>query len=252
MHYAPFYAESYFFWIGVILAITGMVSVIKPLKFIWIYTRKMGGLILIAGIIIAMSAINWPVGIIQTKGRQKIDSIMPTYSFNEYHEVLIKSSPDKVKTALKRMHVRDIPAVNFLMMLRGIPADKEEKDKLSALNQNESTFQTQDFNYFVMDSIELLTVMLVKTTAKNDPPRMRTIEQFMSFQKTGYIKVALNFRIIPLENGSTLVTTETRNQGLTPEDRRTFGRYWRVIYPGSAIIRRLWLEALAKKSKRVN
>jgi len=37
---------------------------------------------------------------------------------------------------------------------------------------------------------------------------------------------------------------------MTKEDRRIFGRYWRIIYPGSAIIRRVWLDTLAEKAEK--
>jgi hypothetical protein len=32
--------------------------------------------------------------------------------------------------------------------------------------------------------------------------------------------------------------------------RRKFARYWRVIYPGSALIRRMWLRAIKLRAER--
>lgn len=247
-HYAKFYATSYILWIGFFLVIVGFISLIKPLKIVWIYHRKTAAFIIAAGTVLSLSAVCWPIKVYKSAGKQKIDSIMPYYSFNEYHEVIIQASPEKVKAVLKTMKVRDIPIVDLLMRIRGLPADKEEKEKLTQINQNEGTFRTPDFNYFEVDSTELIALLLVKTSAKTDTPKIKSIQQFLDFDKTGYIKVALNFRIIPLGDGRTLVTTETRNHGLAPNDRNIFGRYWKVIYPGSAIIRRLWLDTLAKKA----
>jgi len=45
------------------------------------------------------------------------------------------------------------------------------------------------------------------------------------------------------------LTTETRVQGITHNDSSVFGRYWRIIYPGSAIIRRVWLDTIKKKAQ---
>lgn len=250
MHYAPFYAESYSCWIGIVLAVIGTVSLVKPLTILWIYNRKTAGIVIALGCGICLSALYWPAKIIHTQKKQKIDSIMPYYSFSEYHEVLVNATVDDIKMVLKSMRVRDIPTVKFLMKIRGAPEEKEESGKLPQVDRNNGTFRTADFNYFVMDSTELITVMLVKTTANADPPEMKSVDEFMKFSELGYIKVALNFRLIPLGNESTLVTTETRNQGLSPEDRSSFGRYWRIIYPGSAIIRRVWLDTLAEKSKK--
>ena len=65
----------------------------------------------------------------------------------------------------------------------------------------------------------------------------------------GYIKVAVNFRFISINENETILTTETRNNGITHKDNRIFGYYWRIIYPGSAIIRRVWLDTIKKKSQ---
>jgi hypothetical protein len=71
----------------------------------------------------------------------------------------------------------------------------------------------------------------------------------MSFKNPGYVKVAINFKFISENNKETLLTTETRVQGICNDDNRIFGRYWRIIYPGSAIIRRVWLDTINKKAQ---
>jgi hypothetical protein len=45
------------------------------------------------------------------------------------------------------------------------------------------------------------------------------------------------------------VTTETRILGTDAAGRRNFGLYWRVIHPGSAFIRRMWLAAIKKRAE---
>jgi hypothetical protein len=44
------------------------------------------------------------------------------------------------------------------------------------------------------------------------------------------------------------VSTETRVFATSPAARRRFAAYWRVIYPGSAIIRRSWLRAIRHRA----
>jgi hypothetical protein len=53
-----------------------------------------------------------------------------------------------------------------------------------------------------------------------------------------------------MENGQTLLSTETRIRGNDKRSRRVFGCYWRIIYPGSAIIRRVWLDAIAARAEK--
>ena len=73
-----------------------------------------------------------------------------------------------------------------------------------------------------------------------------TPEGFRSLERAGYAKAALSFLIERVPGGS-LVTTETRVFATDPETRRRFAAYWRVIYPGSALIRRQWLRAIERR-----
>ena len=43
---------------------------------------------------------------------------------------------------------------------------------------------------------------------------------------------------------------QTRTLGNDDEAQRVFARYWRLIYPGSAIIRRVWLDAILSRASR--
>jgi hypothetical protein len=50
--------------------------------------------------------------------------------------------------------------------------------------------------------------------------------------------------------GWSRVTTETRILATDASARRAFGIYWRVIYPGSAIIRSMWLREIKRRAER--
>jgi hypothetical protein len=58
------------------------------------------------------------------------------------------------------------------------------------------------------------------------------------------------FEITPLGDGRCRLATETRVHATTPGARRAFAPYWRVIYPGSALIRRMWLRAIRRRAER--
>ena len=249
MHYAPFYAPSYFFWIGAILALVGVISLVKPLAFLFVFDRKIAMIVCCGGILMLILSIYWPVSVHHSQTNLKLDALLPDYSFNEYHDLRINASPEDVKHALQTTGVGDIPAVHLLLKIRGI-GDKDLNHKVADNKPAQKTFSTPDFNFFIADSTEFISVMILKASAKTPPPEVTTAEQFMAFNEPGYVKVAFNFRFIGLENGQTLVSTETRNYAITKEDGRIFGRYWRIIYPGSAIIRRLWLDTLAEKAEK--
>ena len=71
------------------------------------------------------------------------------------------------------------------------------------------------------------------------------------FQRTlppGFALATMNFRVTPDGLGASVVSTETRVFANSPEARRRFAVYWRLIYPGSAIIRRMWLSAIERRA----
>jgi hypothetical protein len=74
----------------------------------------------------------------------------------------------------------------------------------------------------------------------------RAPDEFRGLTDSGFAVAAMNFRIHPHPRGGSLVTTDTRVFATDPVTRRKFARYWSLIYPGSALIRREWLKAIAK------
>jgi hypothetical protein len=259
MHYARFYAPSYFFWIGVILAVTGLISLIQPLTFLFIMNRIIALSVVLGGVLMAAISLLYPV---KTKHspttNQTIDDLMPGYAFNEIHDVCIKASPGKIKQVLQVTGVKDIPVAHLLMKIRGIAdEDVDLTDKASNNLVSSDTVSTPDFNFFVVAPDEWITVMILNsviiTNNENQtaPPEISTLEQFTSFKHPGYVKVVVNFRFISTNNDETILTTETRVQGIERRDSQVFGRYWRIIYPGSAIIRRVWLDTIKKKAQQV-
>jgi hypothetical protein len=70
--------------------------------------------------------------------------------------------------------------------------------------------------------------------------------------------MCLNFRLedadadagaTPAASKVTIVTTETRIYATDASAQRRLALYWRVIYPGSALIRRMWLRAVAHRAE---
>jgi hypothetical protein len=64
----------------------------------------------------------------------------------------------------------------------------------------------------------------------------------------GFALAAMNFVVTPEGPNTSWVSTETRVFATSPDARRRFAAYWRVIYPGSAIIRRMWLRAIRRRA----
>jgi hypothetical protein len=79
---------------------------------------------------------------------------------------------------------------------------------------------------------------------------IHTPAAFRTFTDPRFAKVAMNFHVHDEGNGWCKVTTETRVACRDPIARGMFDAYWRVIYPGSAIIRAQWLQAIKRRTER--
>jgi hypothetical protein len=86
------------------------------------------------------------------------------------------------------------------------------------------------------------------TLSDSAPVQLSGQREFVDFDRAGYAKGALNFIVEPSPGGSRL-STETRIVTTSPDARRAFGRYWRLVEPGSALIRRSWLAAIRRRAE---
>ena len=66
----------------------------------------------------------------------------------------------------------------------------------------------------------------------------------------GFALATMNYVVTPTARGGSLVSTETRVFANSAAARRRFAAYWRVICPGSALIRRISLRAIARRALR--
>ncbi|MCX4986241.1 hypothetical protein [Streptomyces sp. NBC_00572] len=73
-------------------------------------------------------------------------------------------------------------------------------------------------------------------------------EQFHRFDRTGYLKAVVNFRVTGHPRG-TLLLTETRVVALDPRTRRIFRPYWFLLArPFGGLIRKAWLRAVGTRA----
>ena len=79
----------------------------------------------------------------------------------------------------------------------------------------------------------------------------RSPQHFKQFDAPNSAKITMNFRVEPAGDGACQVLTETRVYASDPWARRVFAGYWRVIYPGSALIRRMWLRAIQRRAEGI-
>lgn len=84
---------------------------------------------------------------------------------------------------------------------------------------------------------------------KQKPNTESTEGGAQSSQRSDFGLAAINFRLEDAADGETLLTTETRVYVTDASTRKKFAGYWRVIYPGSALIRVMWLRAIRNRAE---
>jgi hypothetical protein len=59
----------------------------------------------------------------------------------------------------------------------------------------------------------------------------------------------MSFHVEDAGGGATRLVTQTRVAASDERAERLFARYWRIIYPGSALIRVMWLRAIKARAE---
>jgi len=87
--------------------------------------------------------------------------------------------------------------------------------------------------------------------AKQKPDAESAEAKTQSAPRSGFALAAINFRVEDAGTGETILTTETRVFATDASTRKKFGAYWRVIYPGSWLLRVTWLRAIRARAERI-
>jgi hypothetical protein len=182
-----------------------------------------------------------------------LDKIMPEYEFGEVHSIQLSASPEAALAAFKEVTPGEMPLVRLLFTLRSLPAHLMGRQGLPTEKTTSLYEQMLGFGFVPLGdkpNRELVAGMIGQMfKLRGETPTIRDACEFVAFEEPGYAKAAMNF-FVESADRDTLLTTETRVMTTDSASRRRFGRYWRVIYPGSAAIRRSWLRAAKRRAEQ--
>jgi hypothetical protein len=184
----------------------------------------------------------------------RLAELLPAYDFNEVHVRWVEAPPERVYEAIKDVTAGEMPLVRLLFAIRSLPGKLTGKGQLPAAKHESLYEQMLEFGFTVLDEqpARELVVGIVDQAWKLDGGEtavMRGRGDFLAFSEPGFIKAAMSFELSE-EAGGTHLRTETRVQATDPNARRKFGRYWRLIRPGSGAIRRSWLRAAKRRAEQ--
>ena len=251
-------------YLGLVTIFVGGVSVIKPLHFLAIQSRWQSLAVVSAGLIVVIIGGALPARETRvSNARTQLDDFVPAWQFNEFHTIQIAASKEKVYTALKQVTADEIVFFRTLIWIRrfGRPGPESILNPSSGSPLLEVAIRTGFIVLAEEPGREVVIGTLVAAPPNWRPSGKKTPEGFKALAASGqpgFALAAMNFHLEDCsspssghtETGSspcTLLTTETRVYATDSQTRRRFARYWRVIYPGSSLIRRMWLRAVQKR-----
>jgi hypothetical protein len=178
-----------------------------------------------------------------------IDEFMPEWDFNEVHRTRVAAPPAGALAAAKEATPGEMPLVRALFALRSVPALVTRGRGLPAATGRSLAEQMLEFGFVPLaddrDEVVLGFVGQPWRLSGGSMPRLGSADEWRAFDRPGYVKAVMNFRA----HGG-LLETETRIRATDAASRRRFARYWRVIRPGSGLIRRAWLRAAKRRAER--
>jgi hypothetical protein len=228
--YVPFETPSYLFWAGAIVVLAALISLIHPLRFLLIRTRRVAALALLGGAAASACAVSWPYRLTHAGSRTALDRAMPEYHCNEVNSIRVQASREAALRAMREVTPEEIKLFRTLMGARQLAGGQRP--------------HFDDMRRPILGSLEKGLFPLI---SRDDGEVVLGRPMKLS---GGNVKVAFNVRVDDEGGGWTRITTETRILAADEASVRGFSRYWRMVYPGSAIIRQMWLEAAAARLER--
>jgi hypothetical protein len=189
--------------------------------------RRRGVALFATGIALLLIAVCWPAHerrVVDPTSR--LDRIMPRWQFEERHEILIAASPERIYAAIRQVTAGEIRFFQVLTTIRCLGRCRERESILHAPDAKPILDVATGSGFHIL---------------ADDPPR----ELVFGTRVAPHTLAVMNFRVEP--DGR--LTTETRVFSGSDQARRSFTVYWRIIRPGSGIIRQSWLEAIKRRAE---
>jgi hypothetical protein len=179
-----------------------------------------------------------------------LDEVLPKHHFNEFHFTRVHADPETVYAAVRLVTAREIRFFRALTWLRSPHLGKVPESILAPSPDSPVIDVAMRSGFQLLG--ELPPQEIVLGMAQGGAPYATTHstpQDFKDLDRPGYAKIAMNFHVSSASNGWSTLSTETRILGTDATARRRFGRYWRVIHPGSALIRVMWLRAIKSRAE---
>ena len=188
-----------------------------------------------------------------------LDHYLPRYDVTETHAVVVDAGTDLTWQAVQRCDLSRSAVIRVLLELRSLPhrlqgvlngrPSETARPPLTLDDMERAGFLLLDERPGHEIAFGIVVQPWNTVTDDKSAPRVEA-DRFAAFDIPGYVKVAFNIRVEPYGNRRALITTETRTAATDPMSLRRFARYWLLVGPFGALIRRVMPRIVKADLKR--
>lgn len=238
------------FYTSVIFALVGAFGVVRPLRRVHRGRRLHAAVMLLIGLAAAYAISRSMPRAQSSAERHGIDEFAPTFHFREHHEATIAAPKVRVFEAIRAVTAEEIALFRTLTWIRrfGQPGP----DSIMNAPERQPILEVATKGGFLLlheaapNEIVVGTIVVAPPGARR--PEIFGAQEFKQFRSPGFAIAAMNFRVEET-GGASRVITETRVFATDQAALRRFTPYWRVIFPGSSILRTTWLRAIKRRAE---
>jgi deazaflavin-dependent oxidoreductase (nitroreductase family) len=190
-----------------------------------------------------------------------IDQVLPHSDLAVTHAGVFPVPPQVCYQTARRLDLFQVPLIRALIGLRGLPqrlADTLTGRRTPAAPARPTLRLGDDLaglGFSLLGETPGVELVWGQVSCPWKPLASwtggpRTPEEFAGFDQPGFAKIAFSLSVDAGGDGASILTMETRVALTDDQSRRRFRRYWLLIGPFSALIRRLALRLLAAELRR--
>lgn len=251
-HWASFQPLSMLAYSGIVLALCGLANLALPFRFLGIRKRSAGAIVFAGGVGLAVAALLWPARIVRVaQHRTCLDDIMPEYQSRERHSARIHAPREEVMQAIRQSTVGDLKSLVTLLKIRAVVMRSPYKD-IGPLQEKRMLDTFAESQYLAGGGKYEIAMFGVWNVRAKRRPDVNTLQEFADYREQGGVKMGYGFTVEDAGGGWSTIRAETRVLALDDSTRSGLGRYWRLIVPGSGLLRLQWLDGIKKRAESMS
>ena len=249
-YWASYQLLSTLAYTGIVAALFGLANLAFPFRYLGIRRRTVGVLVVAAGVALAVAALYWPVSVIRVaEPRTRLDELMPEYQFYERHSTRIHAGPEHVIEAIRQSTFGDMRSLRVLLKVRAAALRAPSRDN-GAFGSDKRIFDAFTASGYVSGATEHEVLMCGGANVREGRVLpAHSLQEFADYRVEGGVKIGFDFYVEDAGEGWSKVTAETRVLAVDEATTRGLARYWRLIVPGSGLLRREWLEGIKRRAE---